>query len=271
LRTAASVIFAATKNVIKMKKALLYSIVLASAVSFMQCDDDDEPATPQCFPSELPMDEGTMQITYNSSDLPSDIVIVNDDEPEADYTMKLEYADGKLSKINFFDTDVLESYTTFERSGSKIIEHAFDKNGEGQFEEYYRYIYYLTNDRITSRTGHDPYYSFETSDSLAYTYNDAGNIIRIDYYDGDLEYIYKAELTYDDKINPYYVSGLNDQDNEFFTAANLSKNNPVSMTWIATSWTEEDSYTYTYDEEGKPITRKATWEDQAKNIVWFCE
>jgi YD repeat-containing protein len=254
-----------------MKRALFYFVTMACAVSFMQCDDDDEPVAPQCFPSELPMDEGSMKITYNSSDQPSDIEFVNDDEPEADYSMKLEYADSKLSKISYFDSDVLDAYTTFERSGSKIIEHAFYKNGDDVFEEYYRYTYYVTNDRITSRTGHDPSYSFVTSDSLAFIYNDASNITRIDYYDSDHEYIYKAEITYDDKVNPYNVSGLNDQDNEFFTVANLSKNNPVSMTWIFTGGTEEDSYTYTYDEEGRPITRKATWEDQARNIVWFCK
>jgi hypothetical protein len=254
-----------------MKRRLFYFILLGCAVSFVQCDDDDEPAAPQCFPSELPVDEGSMKVTYNSSDQPSDIEFVNDDEPEADYSMKLEYADGKLSKINFFDTDVLESYTTFERSGSKIIEHVFYKNGEGQFEEYNRFTYYLTNDRITSRTVNDREYDFATVDSIVYIFNDAGNIVKVDHYDNNLEYIYKVEITYDDKINPYYVSGLNDQDNEFFTVANLSKNNPITMTWIAASWTEEDSFTYTYDEEGKPITRKATWEDQARNIVWFCK
>jgi hypothetical protein len=253
-----------------MKRRLFYFILLGCAVSFVQCDDD-EPAAPQCFPSELPVDEGSIKVTYNSSDQPSDIVIVNDDEPEADYTMKLEYADAKLSKINFFDTDVLESYITFERSGSKIIEHAFYKNGDDLFEEYNRYTYYLTNDRITSRTVNDPYYFFETIDSLVYTYNDAGNVIKTEHYNENLDYSYRVEYTYDDKINPYYVSGLNDQDNEFFTVANLSKNNPITTKWISTGGTEEYAFTYTYDEEGKPVTRKATWEDQARNIAWFCK
>jgi hypothetical protein len=254
-----------------MKRKLFYFILLGCAVSFVQCDDDDAPATPSCFPTELPVDEGTLKVTYNSSDQPLDIVFINDDEPESDFTMKLEYSDGKLSRINFFDSDVLDSYETFERSGSKIIEHAFFKNSEGQFEEYNRYTYYLTNDRITSRTVNDPYLSFATTDSIVYTYNEAGNISQIDYYDDNLEYVRKAEITYDDKVNPYSISGLNDSDNEFFTYINMSKNNPTKIKWIDPSWTEEDTLEYTYDADGKPITRKPSWEPEAKDIAWLCQ
>jgi hypothetical protein len=254
-----------------MKRKLFYFILLGCAVSFVQCGDDDAPAAPSCFPTELPAEEGVLKVTYNHLDHPEDLVLISDDEPEGDYNFKLEYdTERRLSKINYFSHDVLESYTTFERTGSTIIEHAFYKNGEGLFEEYERFVYYLTNDRITSRTVNDPFLSFATTDSIVYTYSD-DNITQIDYYNENLDYVYKAEITYDDKINPYHVSGLNDSDNEFFTVANLSKNNPTKMKWIAASWTEEDTYEYTYDAEGKPITRKASYELEVRDIIWSCK
>jgi hypothetical protein len=71
-----------------MKTKLFYFILLGCAVSFVQCDDDDGPTVQSCFPTELPVDEGHMSITYNSAYLPVELVLTSDDEPEGDYKTK---------------------------------------------------------------------------------------------------------------------------------------------------------------------------------------
>ncbi len=95
------------------RKVILYSLLMASAAVFVQCSDDESPEKQDCYPTELPAEEGIMTLTYNDSHLVTDIDFVNHDEPESEYTMKLEYKDGRISKINYYDSETLESYTTF--------------------------------------------------------------------------------------------------------------------------------------------------------------
>jgi hypothetical protein len=250
---------------------IFYSVLLASAFSFVQCSDDEPTATPTCLPTELPVEEGMLTITYNTSNQPTDIDFVSEDEPEEDYSQDAEYSGGKLSRFNFYLDEELGAYKTFEHTSGKIVEHVFYQNGEDEFQEYSRYVYYLQNDRITSRTLHENWSDFLMVDSLTYTYNAAGNIIRVDNYDDTHAFNYKTEITYDDKINPYHLSGLTDSDNEFFTEANLSVNNITKAVYTSEDWTEEEVVVYTYDTEGKPVTRKGSWEPAARTIAWNCQ
>ncbi len=249
---------------------LVYFFLLLTATTFVQCDDgDDVPAV--CYPAELPVDEGTLKVTYNALDQPADVVFVNEDEPGIDYPVKFEYTDGRLTKISYFQGSSLQSYKTFERDFGRYIEHQFYKNGDDVFEESSRYIYYVNNDRITSRTYHQSFNDFATADSSAFKFDASGNVIQIDYYDASLEYLYKSEITFDDKLSPYFISGLNDSDNAFFTAINLSPNNPTRIKYIGSNWTEEDTFEYTYDSDGKVLTRKASWDGITRSIAWTCK
>lgn len=128
----------------------------------------------------------------------------------------------------------------------------------------------MTDGRITSKTTHQSYEEFAVSDSLGYTYNSAGNIVKADNYyseGGSLTFVNSYTFIYDDKVNPFYISGVNGGDDDLFSVMNLSKNNIVKGIYDS----EEDVVTYTYDSDGKPLTQKYTWEDFTRVFKWTCE
>ncbi len=149
--------------------------------------------------------------------------------------------------------------------------HSYRNEG-GDFVEQTIYYYYKDNDKIVAKS---TYYfngeNFYKGDSAKYVYNDGGNVALASYYGEGNTVEYTAEFTYDDKINPYKISGLPYGDSEFFTPKNLSTNNATHAVYASEQWTEEETVNFTYDADGKPITQRGSWEQGTYDIKWNCE
>ncbi|RAW02265.1 hypothetical protein [Pseudochryseolinea flava] len=251
---------------------LRYALLLTCSVAFMQCSDDEPEKTPICYVTKLPLDDGTLLFTYNDDHQITTAKYEDDDNPDGKYSRTYEYASGKLSKVNYLYNDVVTNYRTFGHESDKIIENVFYKNGEGEFVLDTRYFHYIKNNRIVSRTTAQSSQDFVTSDSAVYTYDSQGQVItKIEYYDNKGEVQTKTEIMYDGKVSPYYISATTDGDNSYFDNTNLSTQNATKFTYSGPGWTESETFTYTYDADGKTLSRKAEWEDTAREITWACE
>ena len=165
-----------------------------------------------------------------------------------------------------------KTYDTFTYGSGTITESHFVKVAK-HFEEDSRIIYYLNGTRIIGWADHNPYNELARRDSVVFTYTD-DNITRKDSY-GSGENIENYFLyTYDDKINPFKLAGLNDEDDEYFKPLNISKNNITRMEFHFGEHYDYDEFVYTYDADGFPTTRVITWggtvEDPAQTIAYTC-
>jgi hypothetical protein len=110
-------------------------------------------------------------------------------------------------------------------------------------------------------------------DSTVYTYDSKGNITHVDGYDPNKVKEYTYDVEYDNNVNPYKQAGVSGGDDMFFDMQNISTNNIVhsTYTYLSPSSTESETITYTYDSDGKPLTRKYDWEDSTRDFSYLCE
>jgi hypothetical protein len=207
-----------------------------------------------CWPTELPGVESMMSITYTPD---HSVSIVShqayDEEGNTAYRSEFQYTDGKLSRVTNLHGEEITSYTTLTYGNNTITETYFTKEGEN-FPEYHHFIYYLNGTRIIGWARHDPQYDGARTDSAVYTYTN-DNITRMDGYGTGEEIKWHHEYKYDDKTNPFALAGLTGDDDEFFQPITLSKNNITSILYYyAGELTEEETYTFTYNDNGLPVT-----------------
>jgi hypothetical protein len=247
--------------------------VLLAAGFIVGCSDDDE-KEPTCLPTRLPGEESYFDITYNDDNQIESIVFDHYDPDETgNYSTNVTYnADNKIAKISHLQDGLEEAYTSITYSASEIVAEHYVKDGDASFKDSFT-KYYLTGGKITSYTDHGYWNDFQTDDSTVFTYNAAGNITTVEtYYYGIKES--RAELEYDDKFNPYHQIVYDASDDDVFGVFSLSVNNWVKATYYTgdeTTSNEIETATYTYDEDGKPLTRKYDWEDEARTFSYKCE
>jgi hypothetical protein len=221
-----------------------------------------------CYATELPGGEVNMFITYNTD---NKTAVVNyrefNQESNSGYRSEFEYANGKVSRINNYLNTEIRSYTLFTYSAETIVESYYAR-GSGELALEHYYIYHLTGDRVTSWGRHSIQEGGAQLDSAVLTYTN-DNVTRITRYrsgdDGEWSYIYD----YDDKVNPFKQVGLSGDDDEYFHPLVLSKNNIVKVT------AEEDEddvqeISYTYNDQGLPLTRTFEGSDGAQTFAYDC-
>lgn len=225
-----------------------------------------------CYPTALPSSDAIMFITYNTDHKVAGVSFREiGAESDSDYRSEFEYTDGKISRVNYLYADVLENYVVFTYRTGKIVETYFG-NSSGDFEAEHYYIYYLDGSRVTGWAYHSVRENpGETRlDSAVFTYTD-DNVTRMDGYGaGDVLQWYHT-FEYDDKLNPYKLTGLTGDDDEYFHPITLSKNNITRETrYQAPSDPQESTTTYTYDDNGFPLTR-AVDGDPALTFEYECK
>jgi hypothetical protein len=256
-----------------MKSQFTCYILLATAtVAFVRCnhDDDQSQQAAPCLPTTLPGYTSTLTISYNADKKISTVNYAEDDTPG--YRSSYLYANGKITRINTMRGGATKAYDTFTYGSGTITESHFVKVAK-HFEEDSRIIYYLNGTRIIGWADHNPYNELARRDSVVFTYTD-DNITRKDSY-GSGENIENYFLyTYDDKINPFKLAGLNDEDDEYFKPLNISKNNITRMEFHFGEHYDYDEFVYTYDADGFPttrvITRGGNVEDPPRAISYAC-
>lgn len=223
-----------------------------------------------CYPTVLPADEVIMTITYTTDHKVAGVSYREiGEESDSDYRSEFEYTDGKVSRVNYLYADVLENYVVFTYRTGKIVETYFG-NSSGEFEAEHYYIYYLDGSRVTGWAYHSTRENpGETRlDSAVFTYT-SDNVTRMDGYgDGDeLQWYHTFE--YDDKLNPYQLTGLTGDDDEYFHPITLSKNNIVRQEAHDGS-DFEVAVSFTYNDKGLPQTR-AVGDQPANTFEYDCQ
>jgi YD repeat-containing protein len=238
------------------------------------CDDENGAEVPVvCLPTELHAEEALMKITYNDQSEVAFIEYEEYDNPQNSTFKSIHtYTNSKISVIDQMQDAVKEAYHSFEYTDNTIVENHFSKIGTtSNFEKTEFITYYIQNNRVTKSVSKE--IQFTGYDSAIYTYDAKGNIIHSDHFNNNNVKEYTFDYEYDDKINPYEVAGVNGGDGEYFNIENLSTNNVVKAVYkdVASSDTETEIITYTYDAEGKPITRKFDWDTIARAFKYECK
>jgi hypothetical protein len=228
-----------------------------------------EAAELTCLPTTLPGGEATMHITYNANHKVATVTYEEfDEESDTDYRSEFQYTDGKISRVNnFYDTD-LATYTTFTYSTETIIERYFGGEGETLEQEHY-YIYYLDGSRVTGWAYHSLRAGDTRLDSAVFTYTN-DNVTRVNLYGSGDELLEYTTLEYDDKINPYALTGLTGDDDEYFNVLTLSKNNITREESHDTDDPWETLVSYTYNDDGLPLTRNID-DEPAQAFEYTCQ
>lgn len=223
---------------------------------------------PVCLPSRLPGEESYRVITYNEDHTIKQIEYLDFDVPEpGKYVQQFHYTNGKLTRIDYTNYD---DHITLEHQSAKIIERHFEEGPVGgSIINGDIFVYYLENDRIKGRAR---YNGTTLNDSIAYTYNAAGNITHADGYDASKVKIETWDYEYDNKGNVYKVGAINDSDHELYIPRNISSNNVTKL--IYTDLSGSSSYTeitaYTYDANGKVLTIDADWDSEVREVPYTC-
>lgn len=236
-------------------KNLVSAMLFAFTVVLNSCSEDDEPVTQSCLPIEMPGEDGMMKLSYNDQNVVTQVEYLEyGNEDPGRFIQKLYYTDGKLTKTESYDSEVLEGYSEFVYTEAKIIENVFRLSGEEGFTKNEFYTYYLESGKITKIAWKDIKYT--GYDSALYMYDAAGSITNLKKYNSDKELLYSSVLEHDNKPNPYKVSGISAGDGGFFEHSNLSNNNWVKATTQVDGDSESETMLYTYDTNGNLITRK---------------
>jgi YD repeat-containing protein len=257
-------------NYLKTISKLFVPALFALAVA---CDEDDEAPAVVCLPTELHGEESLMKITYNDQKKVKTVEYAEYDNPnDVFYKSEYTYVNGKITTIDGYEGTEKVYYQAFEYTTGTILVKTFDKIfGSSNFEQTEKTVYYLDNSRIIRSVFSS--LQFDEYDSTVFTYNAKANIVQVNSFNKKGEKTVTTDIEYDDKVNPYNLANVTIEDSQPFWIDNLSINNVVKYTYKETgsSTTEIETVTYTYDSDGKPLTRKFSWEPQARTFKYECK
>jgi uncharacterized lipoprotein YehR (DUF1307 family) len=256
-------------NLFKFNFWALAMMLVSLSAGLSSCDDDESAKTITCLPTELPGEESALKITYNAQNQIDFVQYEEYDNPQPnEFKSKYTYTNGKVSKIEHFDGTSLEGYQTIEYQSNVIVEKVFDIiAGSSNAEQTEQNTYYLQNGRIITIVNRE--ISFSGYDSALLTYT-GENVTRMQGYDKSKKLVYTDDIEYDNNFNPYKAAGINPNE-EFYGVFTISANNPTKSTYKESSSTEEVTITYTYDGDGKPLTRKFDFDTEARSFKYNCQ
>jgi hypothetical protein len=258
----------------KFFKPFQKMLLLVIVVITISCQDEDEkPKSITCMPVALPAIESMINITYNDQQQMAIVTYDEFDSPAPNvYKTKYTYLNGKVSTVEETNDNVKMAYHTFEYTTNRIIDsYFFRAKSTDDFEKILRTVFYLENNRVVKSAWKD--IKYDDYDSVAYTYDAKGNIVHVDQFNKNKVKESTTDFEFDDKVSPYNKAGINGDDDAFFGVQNLSVNNITKFTYkeVLTDYTEIEVTTYTYDADGKVLTRKFDWEAQAHPFTYECK
>lgn len=216
----------------------------------LSCQDEETttcPPKPECLPTYLPLDGGGGDgIIYN---LQRRVISVSDYK-------KYSYNNNcEAVKIEFVSYSRSE-YLIIEYSSTKIESTAFLIQATGDMN-LGSFTYQIDDNRVISEVyiPNDKSYSQKT----VFEYNNEGNVIKETYRQDD-KLVFTKEYSFDNKKNPYGISGIKHNGGmSLFDAWNLSKNNVIKI--IDTNYSSGISvsiyeYEFTYNSDNYPTSRK---------------
>jgi hypothetical protein len=230
--------------------------LLFSLLFLFGCADDESPKKP-CLPTQFPIEgeDGTITAIYDTKNILRSLTYQYEGDDDIFQSIRAYNGKEQIIQINFYVNGFLaQDFAKVSYANDTIKEEYYRGTSAIENLQSYR-LYYLDDDsRVISFTEHDLADDFVRGDSIEYTYT-ADNISHIRVYDSfDVAYA-NYELLFDDKVNPYYKIQFN--GNEYiYGFLNLSKNNPTSVTHIEA--VETITYTYTYANNGFPLTRQSS-------------
>lgn len=254
----------------KLKLWLLIPGIVAITASSCKKDENDNPE-----PS-APSAEGSAIIAGTKSCVLSKLNYEGGDYETIEYDSK-----NRPVKINYFDSGTADGYAKITYTGTDVVmEYYDDKNVKDETYSYklgsngyiasssniYTYAsgnFTVTNNSSSTNTHNSDGYLIKEEHSYVTTSNQPGYVsntekssITYTYSNGNLisakveDNGSTSTTTYEydiDKVNNLPVS-----DDEIFTflIGKKSKNLLKKETYTSTSWSEVDSYTYTFNSDG---------------------
>ena len=234
---------------------------LMAAMFLTACDKDDvkpNPGTPvESIVSKIEYDENVLFVDYNDN---STIENMTFKTPDGDVIVSYDfvYEGNKIDRIDAGSVVFEYTYT-----GEKITRVDL-KEDDGTLMQRYEYAYEgnrLKEQRVSGQLGEE----IVPEMKIVADYDANGNIIKTTYYDlvdDEWEETGKVEISqYDNKVNAYSEF----ESFPYLPGVRMSVNNPGKELHYSETGTlsETVTHTYTYDANGRPITRTTVIESES--------
>ena len=258
-------------NFIRIMKSLVkaFFLVLSTALFLAGCNDSESGKKPVCLPTQFPLeeDDGIVKATYDAKNKIYQLTYTYEGDDQVFSTVHSYDKKGRVSYLNFYvNYHLAEDFVQVLYSADTIHEEFFRTTALPENLTYYR-IYYLTDKKVTSFTEYDSDNDFARGDSTVFEYT-GKNVTTIKFYDEDGILQSTAHVEFDDKPSPYFKTGFSGEIYQY-SYLNLSENNPVKYTLVELG--EDIIYTYTYKDNGLPMSRESTIGVTIGEFTYTCD
>lgn len=252
-------------------KSLLKAFVLILGIQVLVtgCDNSDPNKVNVCLPTQFPLEEdgGNVTASYDSKNRISSLTYTYSDEEDVFRSLYEYDSKEKLNFIKFYINGyIADDFVTITYAIDTIRENYFRGNSLPENLTYYR-KYYLIDNKISSFTEHDASNDFARGDSTVFEYT-GNNVATIKYFNSEDILEATAELEFDSEISPYFKTGFSGSV-YLYDFWNLSENNLTKFTLV--ELTESTTYTYTYGDNGYPLTRVSSAGIVTGEFIYNCD
>lgn len=246
-------------------------LLIVPVLLLMQCSDDDDNGggtTSACNVSSIEWRYGEYsEMEYDSDGNLTDIYEYDEDGSKmTHFHGKITYSNNKISEIKYYDENenLLDDYwIEYTYTGSLLSKRTVH---EGDNYTETRYTFSDGNPVLMEYFDNvDGVYGY---DSLVWT---DGNVTELyQYEDGTAAYYAYSKMQYDSHENGLQLLGGYIYDDAYL----LSDNNVLSLTGVDNNANINNTYAYTYNDDGYPsqikITYKETYLDNSteSSDVW---